>query len=97
MTLIHAVASHLGDILADPPTIPKGDDAGPPFGPQLQKVAGWLLWSATLACVVGVIITGARMAIAFRGGGDANIAQLGWVLFACILVGGASTLANIFV
>jgi hypothetical protein len=37
------------------------------------------------------------MAIAFRGGGDANVVQLAWVLFACILVGGATGIANIFV
>jgi hypothetical protein len=94
MTLIHTVASHFGDILADPP---KFGTEEPPFGAQLKQLAGWLLWIATLACVAGVIITGARMAIAFRGGGDANVVQLAWVLFACILVGGATGIANIFV
>jgi len=69
----------------DPPAALKGG---------LMKLAGWLMWIATLACGAGVIITGVRIAVAFRGGGDANIVQLAWVLFACVLIGGASGIAN---
>ena len=69
----------------------------PPFWNQLMLVAGWLVTVATLACVVGVIITAVRIVIAFRGGGDANIVQLAWVLFACILIATSSQIVNAFI
>ncbi|GAA0710896.1 hypothetical protein Drose_24895 [Dactylosporangium roseum] len=65
-----------------------------PFEGKIQQLMGWVYWIATAACVVGVIITGAKMAISWRGGNDANVAQLGWVLFGCILVGGAVNIVN---
>lgn len=78
-----------------PATQPK--PKAPPFGDELQTLVNWLSFVAILACVVGVVVTGARMAIAWRGGGEANVAQLGWVLFGCILIGTAASLVNSFV
>ena len=77
--------------------VPPVKSTPPPFSGALMMLAGWLLWIATLACSVGVVITGIRIVISFRGGGDANIAQLAWVLFGCILVGGASGIVNQFI
>ncbi len=63
----------------------RGDPDGPakqptpkalPFGDELQTLVNWLSFVAILARVVGVVVAGARMAIAWRGGGEANVAQL---------------------
>jgi hypothetical protein len=50
----------------------------------------WVAYLASAACVGGILITAGRMAIAHRRGDDSNVAQLGWVLGACVLIGAAS-------
>lgn len=100
MTLIELIVSQadtlhslVSDVLAvDQPTV-----KNPPFIGKFNKLLGWFMWGATTACMVGVIITGARMAIAYRGGNDANVSQLGYILFGCILVGTAAQIVNAFV
>jgi hypothetical protein len=82
--------------------IPQIDQPGqvtPPgqIGADVTRVLGWVMWLAVTACVAGIIITAARMAIAHRRGGDADVAQLGWVLGACVLIGSAAAVVNMLV
>jgi len=78
------------------PMIDQPDQVQPPggIGADVNRVLGWVMWLAVAACVAGIIITAARMAIAHRRGGDADVAQLGWVLGACVLIGSAAMIVN---
>jgi hypothetical protein len=78
------------------PTIDQPGQVQPPgqIGADVNRVLGWVMWLAVTACVAGIIITAARMAIAHRRGGDSDVAQLGWVLGACVLIGSAAFIVN---
>jgi hypothetical protein len=74
------------------PAVPNpGGGEMPPgeIGEKVLLILKWIAALCTAACVGGVIYTGGRMAIAHRRGDETNIAQLGWVLFACLLIGSA--------
>lgn len=99
MTLITFVVDNLqhlaqhADILAEPaPNVPDPGSGEAPAGikDKVELILGWVAWLATAACVGGLILTGAKMAIAHRRGDDTNVSQLGWVFAACIIIGGAS-------
>jgi hypothetical protein len=92
ISLLSVVFVPEGNAPNPPPAPPAGD-----VGADIQTVIGWVMWLAIAACVAGIIITAARMAIAHRRGGDADVAQLGWVLGACILIGSAAAIVNAFV
>ncbi|MBO0806429.1 MAG: hypothetical protein J2P25_25550 [Nocardiopsaceae bacterium] len=54
-----------------------------------------LAWGATSACVAGVIVVGAMMAISHhRGTGSEHAASLGRVMGACVLLGTAGPLVQ---
>lgn len=56
----------------------------------MLTILQWIAYLASAACVAGILFCAARMAIAHRRGDDTNVAQLGWVLAACVLIGAAS-------
>ncbi|WP_228989853.1 hypothetical protein [Streptomyces sp. DH8] len=52
----------------------------------LNQVLGILAWLVSAAGVLGVLIVGARMAVALRAGnGDEHLTQLAVVMGACII------------
>ena len=62
---------------------------------QAQLILDIIAWSATAACVAGILITAALMAISHhRGGGSEHFASLGKVLTACVLVATASAIVG---
>jgi hypothetical protein len=61
-------------------------------GEKVLLLLKWVAGLATAACVGGLLYAGGKMAIAHRRGDETNIAQLGWVLFACLLIGSASAI-----
>jgi len=75
-----------------PPAVPNpgSGEAPPGVGDKVLKLLKWVAYLASAACVAGLIVTAARMAIAHRRGDDTNVSQLGWVLGACVLIGSAS-------
>ncbi len=74
-----------------------GTGTTPPFGPDLLTILQWIAWVATSACVLGVLMVAATMAIRHqRGEGGQHIAGLGWVLAGCILIGTATALVGSF-
>ena len=95
--LTQSVIEHIDSLVRLAPIAAPPAPVEPPFGAKLNVLLGWLLWIAILGCTAGVIITGAKMAFAWRSGGDANVGQLGWVMVGCILVGTASGIANALV
>jgi len=82
-----------------PLDVPQPNPKNPPGGiaDDVGNLLSWVMWLAVTACVAGIIITAARMAIAHRRGGDSDVAQLGWVLGACILIGSAAFIVNAIV
>lgn len=67
----------------------------PPWAKSLKALLSWGIWMATFACIVGVLIVGARMAILHsRGEAAQHLAGLFWVLFGGVLVAGAAALMS---
>lgn len=73
---------------------PGGGEAPPGVGDKVVTILKWVAYLATAACVGGVLVTAAKMALAHRRGDDTNLSQLGWVFAACILIGSASTVVG---
>ncbi len=64
---------------------------------KLNTILSWIAWVATAACVVGILIVGATMAIQHqRGRASEHMVGLMWVLVGCILIGTASSLVGVF-
>ena len=85
------LASSLPQAPAPPgPPDPGSGEAPPGVGEKVLTLLKWVAYLASAACVAGLIVTAARMAIAHRRGDDTNVSQLGWVLGACVLIGSAS-------
>jgi hypothetical protein len=62
---------------------------------QAQLILDIIAWSATAACVAGVLITAALMAISHhRGTGSEHFGSLGKVLTACVLVATAGPIVQ---
>jgi len=77
------------------PDVPNpGGGEMPPgeIGEKILLILKWIAALCTAACVGGLLYSGGRMAIAHRRGDETNIAQLGWVLFSCLLIGSASAI-----
>lgn len=79
--------------LAAPPN--PGHGKKPPGIGGFTTILAWAAWIGFAVCVLGVIITGATMAISHRRheGGE-HMARLGYVFAGCVLIGGASALVG---
>lgn len=94
MSVMQPLATHFAAILAEVPD--PGSGVAPPgtVGKNVLLLLQWVAYIATAACVAGILVTAARMAIAHRRGDDTNVASLGWVLGACVLIGAASGIVS---
>ena len=74
---------------------PGGPEA-PPGAEQFMRLMRWLMWGVFACCVVGVLVSAGRMAIAHnRGhGGPEGVVSLAWALVACVLAGSASAIVG---
>ena len=74
---------------------PGTGSAPPALVTQAHLILDIIAWSATAACVAGVLITAAMMAISHhRGTGSEHFGSLGKVLTACILVATAGPIVQ---
>ena len=75
-----------------------GAGTAPPGSAEFNKILGWAAWLGFAVCVLGVIVTGAMMALASRDGrGGEHGTRLLWVLAGCVVIGSASGLVGTFV
>lgn len=75
-----------------------GSGQRPPGADKLVTILGWVAWIVILACVGGILVTAARMALAHqRHESSQHAASLGWVMGACILVGSATAIVQALV
>jgi len=62
---------------------------------QVHLLMDIVAWGATSACVVGVAIVAAMMAVSHhRGTGGQHFASLGYVMAACVLIGTAGPIVQ---
>jgi hypothetical protein len=92
MTLID-FAQHLPAVVGAVPD-PGSGEMPPDVADRVLTLLRWGAGLAVAACVGGIIYAAGKMALAHRRGDDTNVAQLGWVLAACILIGSASSLVT---
>jgi len=65
---------------------------------QVHLLMDIVAWGATCACVVGIAIVAAMMAISHhRGTGSQHFASLGYVMAACILIGTAGPIVQFLI
>ncbi|SFL26972.1 hypothetical protein [Geodermatophilus ruber] len=70
-----------------------GEGVAPPGAEGIATIVQWVAWTVLAVCVVGVLLVGARMALAHRRGEGAEHAlSLAYVLGGAVLVGSASGL-----
>lgn len=81
---------------ADPSNVPNPSIQAPPgtIGDKINTMLGWVRYLATAAAVAGILMTAGIMALAHRRGDDSQVSRLGWVLAACVLIGGAPWLVG---
>lgn len=61
---------------------------------SLQTLIGYVCWVATALCLIGLITTGALMAVSYHRGSNEHVGRLGGVAAGCVLVGAASPIAG---
>ena len=93
---VTAVTGPMPGPLSAPPVFNPGTGSAPQaLVAQAQLILDIIAWSATSACVAGVLITAAMMAISHhRGMGSEHFMSLGKVLAACVLVATAGPIVQ---
>ena len=74
-----------------------GNPAPVPGLEKYQTVISWAAWIAAGLCLIGLIVTGAMLAISYHRGTNEHVGRLGGVAAGCLLVGGASTIVGALV
>ncbi|MGF1661006.1 MAG: conjugal transfer protein TrbC [Kineosporiaceae bacterium] len=83
---------------SEPVTPSSGFGVRPPGFEAFAVILQWATWISLTLCVLGVIITGAMMALGSRRGEGAEHAmRLGWVLAAAVVIASASALVGALV
>jgi len=75
--------------------LPDPDATQPPGTSAVDDIMGWLKWVCLVACIAGIMIAGALMAIqSRRGEGGEHAGKIAWALGAAILITGATSLVG---
>jgi hypothetical protein len=86
MTALHTTP--VAQAVVDP-----GSGVAPPGAEGVVTIVSWVAWTVLAVCVLGVLLVGARMAVAHRRGeGAEHAVSLAYVLGGAVLVGSASGL-----
>jgi hypothetical protein len=84
-------ATELSSTLAT--VVDPGRGLAPPGAEGIITIVQWVAWTVLAVCVLGVLLVGARMALAHRRGeGAEHAVGLAYVLGGAVLVGSASGL-----
>jgi len=89
------MTSHLAARLLAGPCNPFcSDPTAIPGVNNLQTIIGYVCWIATALCLIGLIVTGAMMAVSYHRGSNEHVGRLGGVAAGCLVVGAASPIAG---
>lgn len=69
------------------PTVPPGFE-------NFSTVLGWICWGAIIVCFIGIVISGARLAIAYRNNEMEGAKSLVLALVGCVIVVGSASIVN---
>jgi len=64
---------------------------------KFQTIIGWSAWIAAGLCLIGLIVTGATLAVSYHRGTNEHVGRLAGVAAGCLIVGGASTVVGALV
>ena len=64
---------------------------------KFQTIIGWSAWIAAGLCLIGLIATGATLAVSYHRGTNEHVGRLAGVAAGCLIVGGASTVVGALV
>ena len=64
---------------------------------KFQTIIGWSAWIAAGLCLIGLIVTGATLAVSYHRGTNGHVGRLAGVAAGCLIVGGASTVVGALV
>ncbi|MEU3084536.1 hypothetical protein ACIGQC_29680 [Streptomyces albidoflavus] len=95
MSMLMALATDPAWLVAAPDPSQGGSE--PPGWGKLMTLGHWVFLVATLAAVVGFLITGASLALTYRRGegmGE-HAGRLGAVCVGCIIIGAASAIVTV--
>jgi hypothetical protein len=103
LLVLHSALDHLAPFADPQPTGgyngPAVGSGAPPGGAKFSTILGWVKWIVTGLCVLGIFITGGAIAMASRRGsqGGEHLTGLGWILGACVIIGGATQLVGVMI
>lgn len=95
--ILHLMSTLVSEPTPGPGTVPDpGGGEMPPgvIGERVLLILKWVAAGATACCVGGVLYIAGKMAIAHRRGDEIELASLGRVLFACLLISSATAIVT---
>ncbi len=75
-----------------------GHGSPPPGSDKLLTILQWVAWGTFAICVAGVLMNGARLAIAHNqgyGGGNQHAMGLVWALIGAVIAGSAASIVTV--
>lgn len=78
--------------------LPNPDPEAPPGFENIISIVGWIKWGALTACIVGIIISGAMIALASRreSGAD-HLPKVLWAVLGAAIIAASTWLIEMFV
>lgn len=70
------------------------DPTAPPGFEGLTQILNWVAWGVIAACLLGFLISAARLGIAYRNGEMEGAKGLVLALIGCVIVGAAAGIFN---
>lgn len=74
--------------------IDQPNPAIPPGFENFTTILGWICWAAIIVCFIGFVVSGAKLAVAYRNNEMEGAKGLILALIGCVVVGGAAGIIN---
>lgn len=80
------------------PMVEAPTPVAPPGSEKFMLIANWVLWGASIGCIIAVVVLGVIMAISNqRGDGGEMGKRFGLTMIGCAIVGAATGIAGALV
>lgn len=75
--------------------LPPAPGGNAPFAGPLNEIVSWAFYLVLVACVVGFLLSAAKLAMTYRDGdAEGTLFGAGWVMIACALAGSSVSIAK---